>query len=428
LINCFSQLKYSLRAVFLRVRKQHNAQKRLLVFVYYVDLIKRVDICIILWFYYTKRFAKRLYKRVKQLQNILKYLEGKMKKRILAMLTAILMLLVIAACASDAPATDPATDTATTEDSATEDSAAETTAAEGKPFSVGITIQSLENAYWAGVFGNVDKILAEKGWDYTIVDCSDNAAIQIDQIENFISAGKDLIMVHPADPVAIVDACVRAREAGVIVMSWDDILPDNASDLNWILDNFTLGHAIGSAAGEFIVEHFTAAEPAKVGLINFPQLPILLERENGIVAGLEDTAPDLYEIVVRIPTVVAGEALSGMESALQANPDLKVVASLGAGGDVGANQAFMTHYDGNIPDDVGVFSGDASQQTLQQILNNEASRVTVGFEGSALDTAKAVTDLYEKLLTGHVFPEKTIIRILTPIDEHNAAGILADFN
>ena len=45
-----------------------------------------------------------------------------------------------------------------------------------KKFKVGITIQSLENSYWAGVFGEVKKMLQEKGWDYTILSCNLSSA------------------------------------------------------------------------------------------------------------------------------------------------------------------------------------------------------------------------------------------------------------
>lgn len=53
---------------------------------------------------------------------------------------------------------------------------------------LGITIQSLENSYWAGVFGKVEKLMEEKGWEASVVDCKDNSAQQISQIENFVMA------------------------------------------------------------------------------------------------------------------------------------------------------------------------------------------------------------------------------------------------
>ncbi len=66
---------------------------------------------------------------------------------------------------------------------------------EGKK--IGITIQSLENAYWAGVMTALQEKLDGLGANTTIVACDDSSATQIGQVENFISSGCDLIMIHP---------------------------------------------------------------------------------------------------------------------------------------------------------------------------------------------------------------------------------------
>ena len=56
-------------------------------------------------------------------------------------------------------------------------------------YKVGISIQSLSNAYWAGVMGKLEKEMDARGWDYTIVGCDNNAGTQIGQVENFIISG-----------------------------------------------------------------------------------------------------------------------------------------------------------------------------------------------------------------------------------------------
>lgn len=298
------------------------------------------------------------------------------------------------------------------------------TKSDGK-FKVGITIQSLANSYWAGVFGEVETLLKEKGWEYTIVDCKDNSAEQISQIENFTGAGCDLIMVHPSDPNAIEDVCAQAKESGIKVMCWDDKMKN--TDLNWVLDNQELGNSIGKAAGEFINKYYTADKKAQVAIMDYPQTPILLDRENGILAGLKEVCKDNYEVVAQQPGLKADEAQTSMETILQANPDCKVVCSIGAGGDVGANQAFMAATGGKIPEDMGIFSADATQEQLQAIENGQATRVSVGFEGSNKKTAIAVVDLYEKLLKDEKFDSQNIVRPLTAISKENAAEFLKDY-
>jgi len=296
---------------------------------------------------------------------------------------------------------------------------------ESDTFKVGITIQSLENSYWAGVFGEVEALMKAKGWDYTILSCKDNSATQIQQIENFTTNQVDLIMVHAADPNALEDYLAAARKQGIKVMCWDDKMKN--TDVNWVLDNTKLGYTIGTPAAEFVNAHYSASNKAQVAIINYPQLPILLERENGILAALKEKAAGKYEVVAQQPAVDAATALSHMETILQGNPNVKVVCSIGAGGDIGANEAFMTKYNGNIPADVGIFSADATEQQLEAILDGQASRATVGFEGSNKKTAAACVAIYEKLLNGETFASQDVYRPLLVMDKDNAATYLADF-
>lgn len=290
---------------------------------------------------------------------------------------------------------------------------------------IGITIQSLENSYWAGVFGEVKSILKDKGYDYTILSCNSNSAVQIQQIENFITNGVDLIMVQAADPHAVEDYLKKARDAGIKVMVWDDVVEN--SDVNWVLNNTDLGYAIGSAAAKFINQHYSRSNKVEIAIMDWPQLPILVERENGILKALKEKANGKYKVVARQPALDAQTALSNMESILQAHPNVKVVCSIGAGGDIGANQAFMTLTKGKIPEDMGIFSADATKQQLEAIVNGEATRVSVGMEGSNKKTAEACVAMYERLLNGEKFADKNVYRPILPIGADNAAKYLADF-
>ncbi len=292
-------------------------------------------------------------------------------------------------------------------------------------FRLGITIQTLENSYWAGVFGEVRKELDMRGVEYTILDCGNSSATQIQQIENFITNQVDLIMVHPADAHALEDYLAEARKQGIKVMSWDDKMTN--SDLNWVLDNTKLGYEIGSAAAEFINVHYSTTNKAQVAIMNAPSIPVLLERETGILNALKENAAGKYDVVAQQAALDPATALSNMETIFQAHPDVKVVCSIGGGGDIGANEAFMSKLGGNIPADIGIFSADATKQQLEAIVNGQASRASVGMEGSAKKTAKAVVGMYDRLLNGEVFADPNVYRILQVMDKNNAAEFLADF-
>ncbi len=300
--------------------------------------------------------------------------------------------------------------------------------AEASTPKIGITIQSLKNDYWAGVMGKLEEVLKEAGWEYTLIDCEDNAATQVSQVENFITDGCDFIMVHPSDAASLEGICGEALEAGIKVMCWDD--PMENTTANWVLDNTALGSEIGKTAAAFINEHYTADAPAKVVTIGYPSTKVLLERENGIKAGLEEACEGNYEIVASIEGLEANDALTNVETALQANPDATVFVGVGAGAMIGANEALLQHFGGagNIPENVGVITTDVTMQQLESLqAGDEAVRAIVGFEGSSMDTAKACFDMFERIIGGETFEgdARNVYRPTSAITLDNIEEIMA---
>ena len=288
---------------------------------------------------------------------------------------------------------------------------------------LGITIQSLQNAYWAGVMTALGEILQAAGAEYTIVGCNDSSATQIAQIENFVSAGCDLIMVHPSDANAVEDACAEARNFGIKVMCWDD--PMTNTDANWILSNTDLGIAIGELAADFINQHYSAEKKAEVTIIGYPQTVILLERENGIKIGLENKAAGKYDIVATTAAIEANLAQDAMDSILQAHPNCRVVTGIGAGAMIGADEALQIATGGNIPDDMGVFTTDVTKQQLGQLADpTYPAKGIIGFEGSDEDTGRACASMFA-LILGNNITAKNVFRGVAPITAENVSKIMA---
>jgi ribose transport system substrate-binding protein len=290
---------------------------------------------------------------------------------------------------------------------------------------IGITIQNYENAYWAGVMSKLEQILKDEGYDATIVGCEENSAKQIEQIENFITSGCDLIMVHPNDADAVEEVCGRALDEGIKVMCWDN--PMENTTANWVLDNTELGKEIGKTAASFINEHYTADNKAQVCVIGKPDTQVLLERQNGIEAGLKENCKDNYEIVATIDGVVNNEVQSKAETVLQANPDCKVWVGVGAGAMIGSNTALLAKYGGagKIPEDCGVITTDVTSDQLNSLeAGDEAVRAIVGFEGSNTDTAQACFEMFKRILDGEDFSaDKNVYRPTMEINDENIAEI-----
>lgn len=328
-----------------------------------------------------------------------------MKKKILSTILCVLMAAsMLAGCSgSDGSAGADAADVEETADAADTDDS-DVAVSEGSA-KIGITIQSLKNDYWAGVMSKLQDQMKEKGYECTVIDCENNAATQVSQIENFITTGCDLIMVHPADADAVETVCGEALDAGIKVMCWDDKMENTTA--NWVLDNTALGNDIGVAAASFINEHYSSEEPAEVCVIGYPATKVLLERQNGIEAGLEENCEEgVYEIVAEIDGLEANEAQANVESVLSAHPDCSVFVGIGAGAMIGANEALLQVFGGagNIPDNVGVIATDATLEPLESLhAGDEAIRTIIGTEGSTTDTVEALLDMFESILAGDDF-------------------------
>ena len=277
---------------------------------------------------------------------------------------------------------------------------------------VGMAVQDLSNPTWAGYCQAIKKEIESKGGSMNFVSCESNVNKQITQVENFVASGVNVLIVHPADPAGIEDALKQAREKGVKVLAWDDNL-ENA-DMAWLIDNHKLGYLIGEHAAKWINEKLGGK--AKVAILNYPQLPILLERGNGIKEAVTKLAPNA-KIVAETSAINPAEGISKMETIFQANPDVKVVGCIGAGGSVGANEAAKAG--GKITDDFGIFAADATQPELLAIKNNEGVRMSVTITGTNKVIAEKVWEMVEQLASGKPIEKKEVYRELIPVTKEN---------
>lgn len=349
-----------------------------------------------------------------------------MKRTLAVMSSVVLTVGLLAGCGSTATESTKESSTATTENKAVAEQTAETEeSAEGEGgLKIGLTVQSLSNQVWAGACSTMQEKAEADGNTLTYMACDDNSAKQIEQIENYISSGCDVIMVNPSDPNAIESVCADAQAAGIKVMCWDNEMEN--TDLNWVIDNEALGYVIGEQAAEFINEKYTDGK-TEVAVLDYPQTEILLERENGILAALEKLAPNA-EVVAQQPAIDANEGLEAMTTILQAHPDVKVVCCIGGGGAVGANEAFKAN--GDITDDMGVFAADATDEELSAMLNGESNRMSVMITGVPTTIGETVYNMLvnlasaegyteEDLAEGETMDGKNVYRNIIPVTADN---------
>jgi ribose transport system substrate-binding protein len=274
-----------------------------------------------------------------------------------------------------------------------DDTEAKTEESSDGSFTIGMTVNDLTNQIFSSTCENLDGIVKDAGGTLTYLDCGSNASKQIEQIENFVSNGVDAIIIQPAEANAIDSALKQAIDAGIKVFCWDEDIQN--ADICWLIDNYELGKQIGTEAAKWVNEK--NGGNCEVAVLNYPQLEILVERGNGIVDALKENAPNAT-IVAESSAINATEGMDATETILQGHPKVKVIACIGGGGAIGANEAVKSS--GKLADDFGIFAADCTTEEMAAMYNDEACRASVMITGGGKEIAEEIFRLTDKLIKG----------------------------
>jgi len=141
---------------------------------------------------------------------------------------------------------------------------------------VGISVGSLGNPFFvATIKGIEDKAKSiNPGVQVTSVSSDYDLNKQFTQVDNFIAAGTNVLMVNAVDPKAIEPAVKKAQAAGMIVAAFD--VAAAGADVTVMTDNVKAG----TLACQYIVDHL----PNKTGdvlIVNGPQVSSVTDRVKG---------------------------------------------------------------------------------------------------------------------------------------------------
>jgi ribose transport system substrate-binding protein len=141
---------------------------------------------------------------------------------------------------------------------------------------VGITVGSLGNPYFVATVKGIKARAKEITPDAKTVAASSDYDLnkQFTQIDNFIAAGAQVIMVNAADPVAIAPALMKAHNAGIAIGAFD--VAATGADVTVMTDNVKAGEE----SCQYIADHL-ANHAGNVIIVNGPQVSAVIDRVNG---------------------------------------------------------------------------------------------------------------------------------------------------
>ncbi|WP_408069860.1 multiple monosaccharide ABC transporter substrate-binding protein [Butyrivibrio sp. JL13D10] len=167
-----------------------------------------------------------------------------------------------------APAEEASTEEAATEEASTEETteATETTASGGGKVGVAMPTKDLQR--WNQDGENMQKLLEEAGYEVDLQYASNDIATQVNQIENMISSGAQVLVIASIDGDSLGTVLEQAKEQGVKVIAYDRlIMNSDAVSYYATFDNYMVGTKQGeyirdqldldNAEGPFNIECFT---------------------------------------------------------------------------------------------------------------------------------------------------------------------------
>ena len=152
--------------------------------------------------------------------------------KILLFLFCLILLMTMAACAPAAtPESAPAPETAKATESASTPESEAAKAPESAPApepeqvkkKIGFTFFVFNDEFTQGIRKGIVDACAEYGWDVNVQDANYDTATQVSQMEAFIAAKVDAIILGTIEPDALIPVCLEAQEADIPVFQINGI-------------------------------------------------------------------------------------------------------------------------------------------------------------------------------------------------------------
>jgi|SRR5690625_167422 len=270
-----------------------------------------------------------------------------MKKGLLGFL-ALVLIVVLAACSTDKPGSD-----------SEKDDAGDTTEGETGDMKVGFSISTLNNPFFVDLRDGAEESAETEGIDIVVADAQDDSSKQINDIEDLLQQGIDLLLVNPTDDEAVIAGIEAANDADIPVITVDRSAADGEVVTHIASDNV----AGGEMAGEYIAELLGDDDATMIELEGIPGVAATTERGEGFHNVVDEL--DSIEIVAsQTANFDRTEGLSVMENLLQGNDDIKAVFAHNDEMALGAVEALESK---GILEDVIVVGFDATDDARDAV-------------------------------------------------------------
>ena len=365
----------------------------------------------------------------------------KLTKKVTAMAMASCMILSMTACGGSklAETTAAATEAATTEAAKeAETTAAEVKEAAGGDFSdkkVGISIYKFDDNFMTLYRTELERYLTEelgfKKENITIQDGKGDQAEQINQIQNFIASGVDVMILNLVQASSAPQVTEMWKDAGIPVV-YINREPDTAEDERWASDSISATYVgadarqSGTYQGEEIVETANKGDINGDGKVSYimvqgdPENVDAQYRTEFSVKALTDAGLEVEELLLQRGDWDQAKGQQIVQDALtQFGDKIEVVFCNNDAMALGALQA-IDAAGRKVNEDIYLVGVDALTEAVQDITEG---KMTGTVFNDYMGQAKTAADMAVKFLNGETVDPVNMVDYVK-VTPDNAKDIL----
>lgn len=212
-------------------------------------------------------------------------------------------------------------------------------------YTIGAAMTDVSTGWFKALYDHVNELLTDAGVAVSLVQCEDDATVQVDQLNTFIAQGVDAIIINPANPQETVTSALDdCAAAGIPVVAVDVPPEEGAAYMSaCVTDAYNLGKMVGKELATRLLEMYPDMDEIPYGLIGGTDgNSIAASRNEGARDGIAevDTEGKIVERTFLYAGAYSEESgLTTAQNMLAANPDLKCIIGTCDAHIVGATSA-----------------------------------------------------------------------------------------
>lgn len=261
---------------------------------------------------------------------------------------------------------------------------------------VGISFEVLNTDFGAGMAEACKRNCEERGWEYYLVDANGDSTAQLNQCEDLLTKGIDLLIIKPLDEDAFGPISMQCKELGVPI-----VVLTTSINTPYTISTYSGQYDLGLLCADLLMEHNTGTAHKTLLMRGPLSYEMFNVRAEGMIAGLEAGG---YEIVQELSTAnVKDEAMVAVEDFISTGAEFDSIICATDGQAVGAATAVE---EAGLSADIFILGNGGSQESAEYIRDGLLNGTVYMQPYMYVDRAFEIMD---EMVAGNAYEQMNIV-------------------